>query len=68
MISIAVCGKFHVLNYIPYLYEYGILKHLYMSHKKTTSDNLNINGKFIINYPIKEYLTSSWTIIRRFLF
>ncbi|MEB6564906.1 glycosyltransferase family 4 protein [Acinetobacter towneri] len=59
MISIAVCGKFHVLNYIPYLHEYGILKHLYMSHKKTTSDNLNINGKFIINYPIKEYLTQA---------
>lgn len=57
MINIAVCGKFHVLNYIPYIYENKILNMLYMSHKSNTIGKMNISEEIVRNFPLKEYLT-----------
>lgn len=56
MANIAVCGKFHILNYIEYLSEQGNLDTLYMSHKARTAKCLNLPNYKVRNYPLKEYL------------
>lgn len=57
MINIAVCGKFHLLNYLPFLHDKSIINYIYMSHKHSTISSLGAISENIRNYPLKEYLT-----------
>jgi len=55
-VNIAVCGKFHLLNYIPYLERQNVLNKLYFSHKLRSKEDYSIGNDVACNLPIKEYL------------
>lgn len=55
-VSIAVCGKFHMLNYLPVLVARGAVSRFYMSHKKGTVRALELPTSIVRNFPAKEYL------------
>lgn len=55
-VTVAVCGKFHMLNYLPDLAVRGRLERFYMSHKPATARSLGLAPGIIKNFPAKEYL------------
>lgn len=55
-VNIAVCGKFHMLNYLPDLVGRGVVNRFYMSHKHATSRALGLSPEIVRNFPAKEYL------------
>jgi glycosyltransferase involved in cell wall biosynthesis len=56
-VNIAVCGKFHLLNYIAFLQKEGVINRFYFSHKRNAMDRFAIDKDNAFNFPIKEYLT-----------
>jgi len=52
-VNIAVCGRFHFHNYVPYLAKEGILKCFYYSHR---FDRKILSEGQEINLWLKEYL------------
>lgn len=55
-VNIAVCGKFHMLNYLPALASKKIVNRFYMSHKPSTVAEMGLSSDIVRNYPSKEYL------------
>jgi glycosyltransferase involved in cell wall biosynthesis len=56
-VNVAVCGRFHLHNYIRYLDQAGVLNCFYYSHKRSTdAANLGIQRNRAINLWAKEYL------------
>jgi glycosyltransferase involved in cell wall biosynthesis len=55
-INLAVCGRFHYHNYVPYLQKKGVLGTFYFSHKLETGRKLSIPSDFYYNAWLKEYL------------
>lgn len=56
-VVIAVCGKYHVLNYAPQLIAAGRLGRLHYSHKTGTGAAYGLDPDICINHRLKEYLT-----------
>ena len=54
-VNIAVCGKFHMLNYLPDLVGRGVVQRFYMSHKPSTARSLELPSEVVRNFPAKEY-------------
>lgn len=52
-VNIAVCGKFHLFNYIPFLRAAGYLNRFYYSHSRQVETELYSR---YIRMPVKEYL------------
>jgi glycosyltransferase involved in cell wall biosynthesis len=55
-VNIAVCGKFHILNYVEHLSKKGVLNKLYCSTKRSNIKKLTVNKEIIKNFSTKEYL------------
>jgi glycosyltransferase involved in cell wall biosynthesis len=53
-VNFAVCGKFHVLNHIPYLRNTGYLNRLYYSHPRLVEPGVYCEE--YVRLPLKEYL------------
>lgn len=56
-INLAVCGKFHLLNYVEELNSAGLLENFFFSYKRGTEFALAGDQKKYKNLFIKEYLT-----------
>lgn len=61
--NIAVCGKFHMLNYLPDLVGRGVVSRFYMSHKISTARALGLPTEIVRNFPAKEYLLRGYARI-----
>lgn len=55
-VNIAVCGKFHILNYTNMLADGGRLNKVYFSHKRGTTAKLGLRPEHAVNVFLKEYL------------
>lgn len=65
-VNLAVCGKFHTLNYASKLDNLGALNRLYFSHKLATGKASGVSSNAARNFPLKEYLTQGHTRLLRY--
>lgn len=56
LVNLAVCGKFHILNYVLHIAQRGALSRLFMSHKNATCKRLGLPDDEVRNFPAKEFL------------
>jgi glycosyltransferase involved in cell wall biosynthesis len=56
-VNLAVSGRFHYYNVVPYLYRHGVLNRFYYAHRITTGEkSLGVPAGKLVNVWIKEYL------------
>ena len=58
-VNIAVCGKFHFVNYVKYLEEAEVLSRFYFSHKFDAASQVGVNPNRAVNIWPKEYLVQA---------
>lgn len=56
MVNLAVCGKFHMLNYVAHLTSAEVLNRLYFSARPEAAARFGLDPERAINLPLKEYL------------